>query len=77
MIKDITGIKLTPGNFGEECLGNGKHYDKKNQLIECCCDECDFYICCLDENYQEECKKCKIFYCPRFNKKASLNIFKK
>ena len=48
-IYDVTGIKLTPGNEGKDCLGNGKHYDKKGKLIECCCDECDYLIACLSE----------------------------
>ena len=28
MIIDVTGIPLTPGNFGKDCKGNGKHYDE-------------------------------------------------
>lgn len=41
MIIDITGIILTPGNGGNDCLGNGEHTDENGNLIECCCDECD------------------------------------
>ena len=48
MIIDITGIELTPGNGGKDCLGNGEHVDEKGNLIECCCDECDYLICCLE-----------------------------
>ncbi len=40
---DVTGTVLTPGNGGQNCLGNGEHAG-----IECCCDECDFYLCCWD-----------------------------
>ena len=55
MIIDITGIKLTPGNKGEDCMGNGKHYDNSNDLIECCCDECDYFLCCFEyENKKSE-----------------------
>ena len=41
MIIDITGIELIPGNNGNDCPGNGEHYDKKGKRIDCCCDECD------------------------------------
>lgn len=41
---DPTGTVLTPGYHGENCLGNGKHPD-----IECCCDECDFYLECFPD----------------------------
>lgn len=44
MIIDITGIILTPGNEVNNCLGNGEHKDKNGNLIECCCDECDYYL---------------------------------
>jgi len=44
MIIDVTGTELTPtpGAFGRDCLGNGEH-----EGIECCCDECDYYVCCF------------------------------
>ncbi len=44
MIIDITGVVLTPGNFGKDCFGNGEHIDEKGNLIECCCDECDYML---------------------------------
>lgn len=47
MITDITGITLTPGNEGEYCLGNGKHKDVFGNLIDCCCDECDWFLECF------------------------------
>ncbi len=53
-IIDVTGIKLTPGNEGKDCLGNGAHYDKKGRLIECCCDECDYMIMCLSDKEKNE-----------------------
>lgn len=46
-IYDVTGIKLTPGNEGKDCHGNGMHYDKNGNLIECLCDECDYMMKCL------------------------------
>ena len=53
MIIDITGTILTPGNLGKDCLGNGTHAS-----IECCCDECDYMMCCVDENYPKNCSTC-------------------
>lgn len=47
MFTDITGIVLTPGNEGKDCLGNGEHTDENNNLIECCCDECNYYLDCF------------------------------
>lgn len=49
-IIDSTGIVLTPGNGGRDCLGNGNHFNFMGKRIECCCDECDYIIMCLDEN---------------------------
>ena len=39
---DITGIELTPRK-PDDCLGNGK------QGLECCCDECDYFLSCFPE----------------------------
>ena len=39
---DISGIELTPGE-PTVCLGNGL------QGLECCCDECDYYLLCYPE----------------------------
>ena len=41
---DPTGTKLTPSWHGAECLGNGEHPG-----IECCCDECDYYLVCFPD----------------------------
>ena len=49
MIIDVTGVELTPGNFGKNCLGNGKHFDKNGEPIECCCEECDYYLECFPD----------------------------
>ena len=39
-IVDITGTELTPGE-PDVCLGNGE------QGLECCCNECDYYLFCF------------------------------
>ena len=46
VIIDVTGIILMPGNQGKDCPGNGA-----NPAIECCCDECDYMLCCFDTEY--------------------------
>ena len=51
---DITGIELVPGDNGENCPGNGKHFDEFGNLIECCCEECDYFLLCNDESEHEE-----------------------
>lgn len=56
MILDITGIELTPGNNGKDCLGNGKHNTKEGNPIECCCDECDYMQYCFIEYNFNNCK---------------------
>ncbi len=65
MIIDVTGIILTPGNMGKDCMGNGRHFDKKGNLLECCCDECDYFICCTDMHNDEECINCTDIDCPK------------
>ena len=62
MIVDVTGIPLTPGNGGVDCLGNGLHYDEKGRLIFCCCDECAYLLCCTSET---DCVACEDTDCPR------------
>ena len=47
-IIDPTGAELKPGD-PERCQGNGKHPG-----IECCCDECDYYLECFEEDDAEE-----------------------
>ena len=71
MIVDITGIELTPGNRGRDCLGNGRHLDEQGNRIECCCDECNYMLCCCCEdtdfsyfdNYNN-CDNCDDPFCP-------------
>ena len=69
MIVDVTGVVLTPGNWGNDCLGNGEHPG-----IECCCDECDYMICCLTERMINACASCDDPDCPR---KDNSGIFMK
>ncbi len=64
MIIDVTGVELTPGNEGEFCKGNGEHFDENGDLIECCCDECDYVICCLVMKDYDDCDKCYDKLCP-------------
>lgn len=64
MIIDITGIELTPGNFGKNCLGNGEHYDEHGNILECCCDECSYMMCCLKDHDPNECMTCTDNNCP-------------
>lgn len=60
MIVDITGTVLIPGNWGKDCPGNGENTD-----IECCCDACDYLLCCIEENDPESCATCDDQQCPR------------
>jgi len=64
MIKDVTGIILTPGNRGENCKGNGKHFTIMKKQIECCCNECDYLMCCLDDFDGSKCFVCEDKRCP-------------
>ena len=43
---DITGVELTPGE-PTACLGNGE------QGFECCCDECDHFLLCFPNIYDQ------------------------
>lgn len=64
MIIDITGIVLTPGNNGIDCLGNGEHLSKSGEIIECCCDECNYMLCCSQGHNMSNCNACKDAFCP-------------
>lgn len=44
LIDPGTGISLMPNFHGKDCLGNGDFPDH-----ECCCDECDYFLCCYPE----------------------------
>lgn len=75
MIIDITGIELTPGNNGNDCLGNGEHYDANGNLIECCCDECNYLLCCIEEWKPSDCKSCCEFECPKNKNEQDFYVF--
>lgn len=65
MIIYVTKTELTPGNFGKDCKGNGKHTRQDGSRIECCCDKCDYYLCCINNVPQEECENCEDTRCLR------------
>lgn len=65
MIIDVTGVILTPGNGGKDCLGNGTYYDIDGKLIEICCDECDYQLCCITE--LPDCENCTDSDCPHLH----------
>ena len=58
MIIDVTGVALTPGNEGLDCLGNWEHE-------VCCCEECDYMLCCYENENNIKCSDCKDEKCPR------------
>ena len=62
MIVDVTGVILIPGDGGEACPGNGTGKDEQGQTIECCCDECDYLLCCIEKPH---CECCQDRRCPR------------
>ena len=68
MIIDITGIELTPGNQGLNCKGNGSFINEFGNLLECCCDECDYMMCCTNEHNSFECLTCFDENCPNAKK---------
>ncbi len=42
-------INLISGNRGKDCPGNGKKKNETGDIIECCCDECDYFLECFPE----------------------------
>ena len=64
MIIDGTGTILTPGNYRNACKGNGEHLNRIGKVIECCCDECDYMMCCLEGHSADECANCIDNVCP-------------
>ena len=58
---DVTGVELTPGE-PDVCLGNGAHG------FECCCDECDYMLCCLETHDYSQCSTCNDKNCPLSSK---------
>ncbi len=67
-ILDITGIILRPGNYGKDCKGNGTYVSRFGRQIECCCDGCDYFMCCFKESIPSDCSKCNDIDCPRLRK---------
>ena len=65
MIIDLAGTVLTPGSYGNDCLGNGTH-----EGIECCCDECDYMLCCFRDHFPSQCAQCEDRDCPHSPKCA-------
>ena len=68
MIMDRLGIKLTLGNSGKDCAGNGEQTGKDGNGVECCCDECDYMLCCQEGHREEVCSRCGDPACPRASK---------
>ncbi len=58
-------IRLMPGNGGNDCPGNGKHIGQNGLVLECCCDECNYYLCCYGQSTLKNCGQCKMPGCPR------------
>jgi len=58
MTVEITKAGMIPGNHGKDGPGNGKHRDENGNVIECCCDECDYLSRCFptmsDDTYNVE-----------------------
>ena len=50
---DVTGTVLSPGK-PDICKGNGKSRDDDGNLIEMCCDHCDYYISCFAEDLEKQ-----------------------
>ena len=64
MLIDVTGTILIPGNQGQDCPGNGV-----NPEIPCCCDECDYMLCCFGTHDPGMCDDCNDSDCPRVGTK--------
>lgn len=77
MILDATKVELIPGQNGKYCKGNGTHKNDLGSLIECCCDECDYYFCCFGNHTKEECNRCSDSKCPHANKNGDNSFFKR
>ncbi len=67
MIIDVTGVELSPWD-SDKCLGNGEHIDENGNEIECCCEECDYYLCCISTD-ANKCEGCYDLKCPKASKR--------
>ncbi len=68
MLRDRTGTLLVPGNGGRDCPGNGSGRDESGNRIECCCEACDWALCCEDSHEPAACLRCDERDCPRNGK---------
>ena len=59
MIIDVTGIELIPGNCGNQCPGSWELAG-----LNCCCNECDYVMCCQENHDMADCRKCTDPDCP-------------
>ena len=67
----------TNQNFYLNAITDGKHFDENGNFYECCCDECDYMLCCIDEDWnisdyvdlniidKPDCKNCTDAECLR------------
>ena len=44
----MENIELSPG-LPDICKSNGETIDEDGELIECRCDECDYFLLCFPE----------------------------
>jgi len=65
MIVEENGLILMPGNGGADCPANGLGVTSSGEHIECCCDECDYGMCCYAPWYGNPCEECDDVFCPR------------
>ena len=68
MIRNENGVPLTPGNGGQDCLGNGRFFDRQGKQVESSCDECDYLMCCEGDYTDDDCRVCDDPFCPRIQK---------
>lgn len=59
MIIDANGIILIPGDCGKNCPGSWEFAG-----LDCCCNECDYMMCCMKTHNSEECITCNDKDCP-------------
>ncbi len=65
MLLDVTGMRLVPGNGGRDCPGNGESVDEQGRPVGCCCEECDYAVCCFENAQDYLCTDCRLSECPR------------
>ena len=68
MLKDMSDIKLIPGDMGRNCPGNGE-----NGEYECFCDECDYMLCCTAQHDVKQCESCDRKECKN-NKNIKMSL---